>query len=327
MKAFVGKDVAQAADYLKQGYTVGVPTETVYGLAANALDLIAVAKIFSIKERPFFDPLIVHCRSIEQIADYVIHIPDWSKKLAEFLWPGPLTILLNRNSRIPDIVTAALPKAGFRIPNHPLMLELLWSINFPIAAPSANPFGYISPTKAEHVLAQLGEKIPYVLDGGACRVGLESTIIGEENGILHVYRKGAVQETRIAELTGLPVQLSVNPVTQSTPMAAGMLNQHYAPHKPLFWGNIADYLQQAVPDETAVISFTTNYNEVAKENLFVLSPAGNLEEAASKLFAVMRQLDERSDIKLILAERFPEEGIGRAINDRLKKASSRRSAS
>ncbi|MFT6149838.1 MAG: L-threonylcarbamoyladenylate synthase, partial [Saprospiraceae bacterium] len=175
--ATIGQDIKEAAELLKNGKVVAIPTETVYGLAANALNDAAVKLIFTTKERPMTNPLIIHLPSLEAVQIYVTELPLLAKKLAAVFCPGPLTMVLPKKPIVPDTVTANLPNVAVRIPNHPLTLELLRMLDFPLAAPSANPFGYISPTTAQHVENQLGKKIPYILDGGLCQKGLESTIV------------------------------------------------------------------------------------------------------------------------------------------------------
>ena len=173
----IGTDIALAVHLLKQNKCVAIPTETVYGLAANALEEDAVAKIFAIKKRPAFDPLIVHIAEMSQMLDFVKTVPPVAHQLASVFWPGPLTLLLPKKDCIPDITTSGLNSVGIRIPSHPMTLELLKQLPFPLAAPSANPFGYISPTAAQHVAAQLGDDVDFILDGGDCTIGLESTIV------------------------------------------------------------------------------------------------------------------------------------------------------
>ncbi|MES2733756.1 MAG: L-threonylcarbamoyladenylate synthase, partial [Bacteroidota bacterium] len=186
--ARIGTNISHAIDLLQQGEVVAIPTETVYGLAGNALNTKAVARIFSVKNRPTFDPLIIHTNSLEKVLQFVDEMPAQAKTLAQACWPGPLTLLLPRKDSIPDLVTSGLDTVAVRIPNHSLTLSLLEALEFPLAAPSANPFGYISPTTAEHVYNQLGKKIPYILDGGPCLVGIESTIVGFEDGEPTIYR-------------------------------------------------------------------------------------------------------------------------------------------
>ncbi|MEP7236037.1 MAG: L-threonylcarbamoyladenylate synthase [Ignavibacteriota bacterium] len=316
METITGTDIEHAIGLLSSGEVVAIPTETVYGLAANALDAHAVTKIFEIKERPFFDPLIVHVQAIEAIKKYVVEIPQWAKKLAAAFMPGPVTLLLNKNELIPDIVTAGLPRVGIRIPAHPIAIDLLAHLEFPLAAPSANPFGYISPTTAQHVRDQLGGRIPYILDGGACRVGVESTIIGEnENGLPTIFRFGGMSVEEIEAIIGA---CEVQTHSSSNPASPGKLENHYAPKHPLIFGEM-DF-KNFLPSEIGIISFDREYDIVPSEKQRILSPAGDLREAAQNIFSAMRSLDSM-DIKIIFAEHFPETGLGRAINDRLKRAS------
>nr|WP_310590383.1 L-threonylcarbamoyladenylate synthase [Dyadobacter sp. NIV53] len=229
--AIIDNDVQLAKQFLLKGQLVAIPTETVYGLAGNALDEKSVLSIFEVKNRPSFDPLIIHTDSLDKLKNYVTDLPASARNLAIAFWPGPLTLLLPKKSIIPDLVTSGLDHVAVRIPNHPLTLELLRQLEFPLAAPSANPFGYISPTKSEHVNAQLGEKIPYILDGGECGVGIESTIVGFVNDIPTVYRLGGLAIDEIENIVG---KVNVLPHSSSNPQAPGMLKSHYAPRKPFF---------------------------------------------------------------------------------------------
>jgi L-threonylcarbamoyladenylate synthase len=315
MPAVIGTDLHEAARLLEAGELVAIPTETVYGLAANALDEAAVLQVFEAKQRPAFDPLIVHVHGLEQVREVVRELPPEAEALMRRFWPGPLTLVLPKQPRIPDLVTSGLDTVGVRMPAHPLTLELLRTLPFPLAAPSANPFGYVSPTTAQHVMDQLGARIPYILDGGACTVGVESTIIGMEEGQWVLYRPGGVPVEAIEEVIG-----TVRPqVKQVLPVAPGMLESHYAPRKPVFIGDIAALLQ-AHPGRGGVISFTRDHGAWRNE---VLSPTGDLSEAARQLFAALRRLDA-SEADVILAEVFPNDGLGRAINDRLKRAAAKR---
>ena len=185
-----GTDLLKAKSLLESEHLVAIPTETVYGLAANGLSEVAVAKIFEAKNRPSFDPLIMHIGSIDQAQAISKEFPENAKNLAEHFWPGPLTMILPKKDIIPDLATSGLQTMGVRMPNHPLTLELLKSLKFPLAAPSANPFGYISPTSAEHVINQMSGRLPYILDGGPCTVGLESTIIDLTSEMPKILRKG-----------------------------------------------------------------------------------------------------------------------------------------
>ncbi|PZX51876.1 L-threonylcarbamoyladenylate synthase [Algoriphagus ratkowskyi] len=319
--ADIGKDISQAKHLLDAGELVSIPTETVYGLAGNALSSVAVASIFETKDRPSFDPLIIHVASLLEAKNYVTDIPVSLNALAERFWPGPLTLLLPKNNNIPDIVTAGLERVAVRVPDHPLTLELLSQLAYPLAAPSANPFGYISPTSPQHVQAQLGEKISYILDGGKCKVGLESTIVGMEDDEIIVYRLGGLDISEIEELVG-PV--TVKSYSTSNPQAPGLLETHYSPSKPFLIGDldelISKYLGQG--DDFAVLSLDKSFSVVSGRNQIALSPNSDLKEAATHLFAAMRKLDE-SNATIILAELMPDTGLGRAINDRLKRAATK----
>jgi L-threonylcarbamoyladenylate synthase len=307
-----GTDVTVARTFLQAGECVAIPTETVYGLAANALDENAVLKIFETKNRPQFDPLIVHVHSIAAAAQYVTNIPAKAKLLMHEFWPGPLTILLPKKNIIPDIVTSGLDTVAVRMPGHSLTLALLQQLPFPLAAPSANPFGYISPTTAQHVHDQLQNKIPYILDGGAANVGVESTIIGFENDTPVIYRLGGLEVEAIEKIIGkVHVQLNES----SNPKSPGMLKSHYAPKKKLIFNPTPVVNAPGV----VVITFDKYITGFTQEQQYLLSPSGNLHEAAHNLFAVMRQADN-SNATLIIAMPFPEEGLGLAINDRLRRA-------
>lgn len=310
--AEIGKDIAKAKALLKQGKLVAIPTETVYGLAGNALNADAVTNIFQVKNRPSFDPLIVHIPDLHAVSHYADNLPMKALALATNFWPGPLTLLFKKKAIIPDIVTSGLDTVGIRCPKHPLTLSLLQQLDFPLAAPSANPFGYVSPTRPEHVNEQLGEKIDYILDGGVCDVGIESTIIGfvEEKTIL--FRLGGLGIEDIERVVGT-VHLQLN--ASSNPMAPGQLKSHYAPDKKVIIGDIETLLPQH-SDASAVLSFTKDYKA---KHQFILSPSGNMAEAAKNLFLALRKLD-KLPIDTILTEYAPDEGLGKAINDRLKRA-------
>ncbi len=317
----IGQDVKRAAALLKEGALVAIPTETVYGLAANALNAAAVAQIFEAKERPAYDPLIIHTDSIEKIQHLVEEIPDALKKLLEVFSPGPLTFLLRKKPNgISDQVTAGLPTVAVRIPAHPITQELLSLLDFPVAAPSANPFGYISPTRAKHVEDQLGQKVPYILDGGNCDFGLESTIVGlTEDGQIRVFRKGGIS---IEDIEGIVGPVLVNDVSASNPKAPGMLKSHYAPKTPIYVGQTSKVISGLAGKKIAYIGFNMLNFELPVEDQYLLSIGFDLKEAASNLFAVMRQLDQSKKYDAIVADWFPDQGIGKAINDRLRRASS-----
>ncbi len=314
--AEIGKDLALAKRLLEAGELVGIPTETVYGLAGNALNVKAVAAIFKVKNRPRFDPLIVHVASLDRARYLVQSVPEKATTLANLFWPGPLTLVLTKKEIVPDLVTAGMDTVGIRSPDHPLTRELLQQLDFPLAAPSANPFGYVSPTRSEHVNEQLGDKIGYILDGGSCSIGIESTIIGFEKNQPILYRMGGLSMERIEAAIG---KVYVRTYSESTPDAPGQLASHYAPRKHLILGNIAELLKTYGPHGIGILSFTTRFAEVEKKNQIVLSPSGSVEEAAQNLFSSLREFD-KMDVTAILAEEVPDIGIGKAINDRLRRA-------
>jgi L-threonylcarbamoyladenylate synthase len=319
--AVLGTDIAQAEAFLEMGQLVGIPTETVYGLAGNALNAESCALIFETKNRPTFDPLILHTYSLDRVEEFVSDFPEKLKTLAENFWPGPLTLLLPRKPIVPDLVTSGLDRVAVRVPMHPLTLALLESLDFPLAAPSANPFGYISPTQAQHVAAQLGDKIPYILDGGPCTVGLESTIVGMEGDEIIVYRLGGLEISELEKSVG-PVKVKDH--SSSNPASPGQLESHYAPRKPFVLGNLQDLVKDHLQSGTnfAVLSYSDFFPELKTDHQIRLSPGRNLHEAAKNLFSAMRKLDEGNSA-VILAELLPEEGLGRAINDRLRRASAK----
>lgn len=311
----IGKDLQKAKALLESGALVAIPTETVYGLAGNALDENAVTQIFKVKNRPSFDPLIIHTSSFERIHTYAESNAQ-AELLAKECMPGPLTLLLPKKETISDMVTAGSSRVAIRIPRHPLCSELLYSLDFPVAAPSANPFGYISPTNAQHVADQLGDKISYILDGGPCEVGLESTIVGFENGLATVYRKGGVPVETIKEIAG---DVQVKAHSTSNPSAPGMLKSHYAPRVPVKLGFDISLLKKYPVEKIGTIRFKSPIDGIPEENQLILSKSGDYAEAARNLFAGMRSLDQL-DLEIILAELLPEEDLGLAINDRLRRA-------
>jgi L-threonylcarbamoyladenylate synthase len=312
----IGTEIEKARALLLQDEVVAIPTETVYGLAGNALSEKAVSKIFEAKNRPHFDPLIVHVGDISEVSKYVEEVPQMAYDLMSKFWPGALTILLPKKSCIPDLTTSGLSEVGIRIPNHPITLQLLRSLPFPLAAPSANPFGYISPTNAQHVSDQLGEKIPYILDGGNCSVGIESTVLRVQHNEIEILRLGGIS---VEDLQHFTSNIYVNAHSTSSPAAPGMLTSHYAPRKPVYVGNIRALMHEFVSQKIGVLSFKEDYQIEAQR---ILSKKGSFTEAAANLFAFLRELDQL-DIDVILAEFLPNENLGRAINDKLKRASAK----
>ena len=315
--AEIGRDIGKAAVMLASGKVVAIPTETVYGLAGNAYDIHAVTRIFEVKNRPQFNPLIVHTDRMEKISNFVSDLPEIAIRLAEKFWPGPLTILLHRNEIIPDLVTAGSERVAVRIPNHPVALKLFSLLEFPVAAPSANPFGYISPTTAQHVQEQLGDQISYILDGGPAHVGIESTIVGfDDTGRPEIYRFGGTSIEEIERVCG-PVTMHLH--NDESPQSPGMLKSHYSPITPMIVGDIKKLIPAFNPQTTGILAFRDLYPGIPAANQRVLSPDGDIKEAAHELFAAMRSLDQEK-LKVILAEPVPNYGLGRAINDRLKRA-------
>jgi L-threonylcarbamoyladenylate synthase len=311
--AEIGKDIKKARLLLEQGELVGIPTETVYGLAGNALNVAAVSKIFQVKNRPSFDPLIIHVPDLHAAGLYAAEIPLQASRLAEKFWPGPLTLLLKKKAIIHDLVTSGMDTVAIRCPNHTLTTALLMEIDFPLSAPSANPFGYVSPTKPRHVNDQLGDRIPYILDGGPCEVGIESTIIGFEDEAPVIYRIGGLSIEAIEKVTG---KVKVQPYSTSNPKAPGQLKSHYAPRTKLVLGKLEELLQQYPAHTSGILSFTKKFNSPFQ---FVLSPSGEMAEAAQNLFAALREFDTMP-VEIILAELVPDTGLGKAINDRLRRA-------
>ena len=311
----VGTDISHAAYLLRCCEVVGIPTETVYGLAGNAYNSWAVQQIFSVKRRPCYDPLIVHTDSLQKAEDFVRHIPYLAYELAKYYMPGPLTLLLPRKANIPDVVTSGLDTVAIRIPNHPMTLALLEILDFPLAAPSANPFGYISPTTAFHVAQQLGAFVPYILDGGMCSIGIESTILGFPNGYPTIYRLGGLSVEAIESVIGPVI---VRNQSTSNPSAPGLLMSHYAPRTPLYMGRPDTVLTPSI----GYLSLNQYDERIPFDYQIQLSPSGNLEEAAHHLYAALRTLD-RLGLDAIYAEWMPAYGLGLAINDRLKRASAK----
>ena len=316
--AIIGTDIKAAARILQSGGLVAIPTETVYGLAANAFSEEAVVKVFEAKNRPAFDPLIVHTYSVEAFSQIAGTIPDMAYQLAEAFMPGPLTLILPKAKQVPLLVTSGNETVGLRIPNHPLTLQLLRELDFPLAAPSANPFGYVSPTTAQHVAHQLGNRIPYILDGGACAVGIESTIISLAGGQVQILRLGGLAQEEIEQVLGRPVDRVLT--SSSNPEAPGMLISHYAPGKKLVVGDLPALTEQFSGRSVGALAFSKAIAGIPEKHQVVLSPAADVREAAQTLFSALRYLDGQ-EIDFILAEYVPEVGLGRAVNDRLRRAS------
>ena len=295
---------------------MAIPTETVYGLAGNIFSEKAIKSIFSTKQRPFFNPLIVHIPSVKSLNDLVTHVPEKAKLLAAAFWPGSMTLVLKKSKTIPDIITAGKDTVAVRVPNHPITLALLKKLPFPLAAPSANPFGSISPTKPAHVENYFRNSIKMVLDGGSCANGIESTIIGFENEEPVIYRLGALPLEEIEAVVGA---ISIKNKKEEKPDAPGMLARHYAPKTSTFLvDDVAAEIEKNTGKKMGVLVFKSSLNN---ENIteIILSKNGSLQEAASRLYSAMHDLDSKN-LDLIIAERFSEFGLGKSINDRLQRA-------
>jgi len=318
MTAEIGKSLSKAHDFLLNGDLVAIPTETVYGLAANALDPLAVSKIFEAKNRPSFDPLIIHVGEISDFEKYTKNFPKVLLEIANHFCPGPLTFLVEKSRIVPEITTSGLEKVAIRIPSHPLTLDLLNHLDFPLAAPSANPFGYVSPTTPLHVFEQLGERIPYILDGGPCLVGLESTIIGMEGQKLVVYRKGGLELESLKNI--FHGEIIIKNHSSSNPEAPGMLDKHYSPNKRIEILDDKVDLKNVEKAKTGFLLFNKELKGFDKQ--FVLSSNSDLKEAAFRLFDGLRTLD-KLPIEKIYIELVPEVGLGLAINDRLRRAAAK----
>jgi L-threonylcarbamoyladenylate synthase len=314
--SIISKDIQKAVQLLTEDQLVAIPTETVYGLAGNIFSEKAIKSIFSTKKRPFFNPLIVHIPSIASLSDIVTYVPEKAKLLAAAFWPGSLTLVLKKSKTIPDIITAGKDTVAVRVPNHPITLELLKKLPFPIAAPSANPFGSISPTKPAHVENYFKNSIKMVLDGGSCVNGIESTIIGFENEEPVIYRLGALPLEEIEAVVGA---ISIKNKKEEKPDAPGMLARHYAPKTSTFLvDDVAAEVEKNTGKKIGVLVFKSSLNN---ENIteIILSKNGSLQEAAANLYAAMHELDTKN-LDIIIAERFSEFGLGKSINDRLQRA-------
>lgn len=321
--------IRRGADLLRAGGLVAFPTETVYGLGGNALDERAVARIFEAKGRPRFDPLIVHFPETAAVLPFVREFPDMARTLAERFWPGPLTLVLPKQPSIPHLVTAGADTVAVRVPDHPVALALLRQAGIPVAAPSANPFGRVSPTCAAHVREQLGDKVDLILDGGPSRVGVESTVLwlGPDGPVL--LRPGGVPLEALEETIG-QVQVATHSTDEAaggqSPMSPGTLLQHYAPWTPLtLVPNVRELgsarAQVAGPAGLLTLSPVAGMQHF--EIVEVLSPTGDLSEAAANFFAALRRLDA-AGLTMLFATSFPQVGLGRALNDRLRRAATKR---
>ena len=313
-------EIQKAVTLLNADKIVAIPTETVYGLAGNIFSDKAILTIFELKKRPLYNPLIVHLKSLEDLHRVVSELPEKALLLAKAFWPGPLTLVLKKQPHVSDLITAGKDTVAVRVPNHPLTLALLQQLDFPLAAPSANPFGSISPTTAQHVADYFDASVLHVLDGGACATGIESTIVGFEGDQPILYRAGATPIEAIESIVG---NLKIITKDDVAPSAPGMLSKHYAPATPtVFTSNVAAALLSFQHQKIGVMAFSQPYDHPAIVHQEVLSVKGDLNEAASRLYAVLHGLDALS-LDVLLVEEVPNQGLGIAINDKLQRASAK----
>lgn len=312
------------AKVLRQGGLVGVPTETVYGLAADALDAEACARIYRAKGRPPTDPLIVHVLS-RQEAEKIAYLNPAARRLADAFWPGPLTLVLEKRAEVPDIVTAGLGSVAVRVPAHGLFRRLLRVTGRPLAAPSANPFGYVSPTTAEHVRAGLGERIGHILDGGACSVGLESTIIDvRDPDRPRLLRPGAIAREQVETTLGRKVGSGRTAGSaRKAQRAPGMLKRHYSPRTPVTLHQSLSAKDVKAGGKRDAWVFAARPKGVTGDNIFWLDPRGDLRGAARRLFALLRRLDAAGHSRIHLEKIPGRAGLAEALNDRLARAAAR----
>ncbi len=311
--------VASAVALLRQGDAVALPTETVYGLAADALKGEAVARIFEAKERPRFDPLIVHLPGhewLERIAAVDQGVRDLVEKLIAEFWPGPFTLVLPRRAIVPDVVTAGLETVAVRISAHPVFAEIIRAFASPLAAPSANRFGRVSPTTAQHVLEELDGRIPLVIDAGATIHGLESTIVAVRNGRIELLRRGPITVEQLEPFGEVVVASAVE-----RPEAPGQLPSHYAPSTPLILVDDPSSCEATLDRKCGLLAWYPSAGGNQFAEIRQLSARHDLREAAANLFRFLRELDHLQ-LDLIVAEKLPDEGLGAAINDRLLRAAS-----
>ncbi|MCX6169331.1 MAG: L-threonylcarbamoyladenylate synthase [Ignavibacteriales bacterium] len=310
------ESIRQAAEIIKNGGLVAFPTETVYGLGADGLNPIAVAKIFEVKKRPAFNPLILHIADKNWLKKFSNIQNEKVDRLINKFWPGPLTLVLPKTEIVPDIVTSGNPTVAVRMPNHPVALKLIEASGTPIAAPSANKFGHLSPTEASHVAKYLGDKVDMILDGGKCSVGVESTIIQLHENEIYLLRPGGLSKEEIEKEIG---EIKVGSINIDKPNAPGQLPFHYSPQTPL------KFFNKKFLDENKKIGMLF-FKECKLDFPFaetrILSPSGDLREAAANLFSFLHEL-EKENLDLILVEAIEEKGLGRAIMDRLKKATNK----
>jgi L-threonylcarbamoyladenylate synthase len=314
MNTEIGTDLSKALTLLQSGQTVAIPTETVYGLAADANNDDAVLDIFKAKGRPKSNPLILHFASLAQALPYIEVFPEIFQKLASAFCPGPLTFVVPKSSLVSPLITGGQDTVAIRFPKHPALQELLLALGRPLAAPSANLYGQLSPTTTAHVYEQLTGRVPYILDGGACWEGLESTIIGVENERVLIYRHGGITTEALTEVLGYQPAAKVH--EHNGVLTSGMVKHHYATHTPLFLG-----FKPANENQNA-LQITIGKNERIAGPHLVLSQDATLTEAARNLYAALHEADA-AQVQKIYVEPFPNHGLGLAMNDRLSRAAAK----
>ncbi|WP_338350011.1 threonylcarbamoyl-AMP synthase [Nonlabens sp. SCSIO 43208] len=313
----VSSNISRAVDLLNQDKLVAIPTETVYGLAGNIYSEKAIKGIFEMKQRPLFNPLIVHIYDVRQVRELTTDFPEKAQKLAQKFWPGSLTLILPKNEKVPNLITANKNSVGIRMPDHSVTLELLAQLEFPLAAPSANPFSRISPTTAQHVKDYFNDKLELVLDGGPCKNGIESTIVGFENEEPVIYRLGSISQEEIEEVIG---KVNINNQEKNAPIAPGMVEKHYAPRtKTVLVENVSDYLQANRNLKIGILLHEKIDDEQLAHTVKYLTSTSDIKEAASLLYASLHELDALN-LDIIVAQKFPDSGIGKSLNDRLTRA-------
>jgi L-threonylcarbamoyladenylate synthase len=318
--SIISKDIQKAVALLTNEELVAIPTETVYGLAGNIFSEKAIKCIFETKKRPFFNPLIVHISSVDVLETIVSEVPEKAKILANTFWPGSMTLVLKKHKDIPDIITAGKDTVAVRVPNHPVTISLLKQLPFPLAAPSANPFNNISPTKPEHVERYFKNDIKMVLDGGSCKNGIESTIIGFVNNEPIIYRLGALALEEIEAVIG---KVEVKNKAEENPDAPGMLDKHYSPlTTTILTTDIASEIKKHPTKKIGILAFNSSFKNAKITTEIILSKKSDLQEAASKLYDALHKLDHLN-LDVIIAEKMPETGLGKSMNDRLQRAAFR----
>lgn len=314
------KDIDQAILSLDKEDVVVIPTETVYGLAGNAFSEHAVRKIFELKKRPLNNPLILHVSELQKVYALTKEFPKKAKVLASKFWPGPLTLLLPKKDIIPDLITAGKKTVAIRIPNHALTLSLLEKLNYPLVAPSANPFNEISPTNANHVMKYFKNEEKIILDGGQCEMGLESTIIGFDEEEVIIYRLGAITLEEIESVIG---KVTLRNVKMKDPNAPGMFLKHYAPKtKAILTSNVEEFIVQSSDKKIGVIRFDKPSDDNLSDRVIVeMTFNGSMKEASQKLYDYMHYLDDLN-LDVLVFEKLPDIGLGKTINDKLFRATS-----